>query len=86
MERIEKCCHAFLVNIKSSVKPCAVQARVHVPFDLDVWRYLSKGKGKAAGRWLLFEKEDFVRFTTLPDNWYCLNEHGEGKVMDFPMK
>jgi hypothetical protein len=60
---------------------------LHVPFDLDVWRYLCRGKGQTSGRWLLFQKEDFERFPSLPHHWYhFLNIHGEGKAIDFPLK
>ena len=63
-----------------------VDAHVQVPFDLDVWRYLSKCKGTADRRWFLFERQDFERFTCLPNHWhYCINEHGEGKAIDFPV-
>ena len=87
MERVERCCHSFLLNVRSGVKSSGVDAHVQVPFDLDVWRYLSKGKGTANGKWLLFEREYFERFNGLPNHWYyCLNQHGEGKAIDFPIK
>ena len=87
MERIETCCHAFLLNVKGALKSPGVDACVHIPFNLDVWRYLSKGKGSAAGQWFLFEMADFGKFISLPDHWYYyLNEHGTGRAVDFPMK
>ena len=35
----------------------------------------------------MYGKEDFDRVSMLPpDCWYYLNEHGEGKKIDFPIK
>ena len=73
--------------MQRGLKSSGVDAHVQVPFDLDVWRYLSKCKGRVDGRWFLFEREDFERFTCLPNHrHYCINEHGQGKTIDFPVK
>jgi len=35
----------------------------------------------------LYSKHDFERFTALPEHWwYYLDEHGEGRAVDFPIK
>ncbi len=35
----------------------------------------------------MYGKDDFCRLPMLPpDWWYYLNEHGEGRKIDFPMK
>jgi hypothetical protein len=60
-----------------------------INMDLDVWRYLTSNRGAASEHkgYTLYQKEDFDRFETLPSDWYyCLNEHGEGKGIDFPIK
>ena len=64
-------------------------AAVVTNMDLDVWRYLTSNRGAASEHkgYTLYQKEDFGRFETLPSDWYCcLNEHGEGKGIDFPIK
>lgn len=56
---------------------------------LDVWRYLSYKKGVASQHrgHVLFSKDDFARFKTLPKYWwYYLDLHGQGKAVDFPIK
>jgi hypothetical protein len=36
---------------------------------------------------VLYSKNDFGRFKALPDYWwYYLDQHGEGKALDFPIK
>jgi hypothetical protein len=57
--------------------------------DLDVWRFVTNGKGRALkhGGNFLFEKDDLARLKYLPDDWwYNLNPHGEGVAVDFPLK
>lgn len=64
-------------------------AAVSINMDLDVWRYLTSGKGQASEHkgYTLYEKEDFYKFKFLPSDWfYVLNEHGEGTTIDFPIK
>ena len=35
----------------------------------------------------MYSKHDFERFTALSERWwYYLDEHGEGKAVDFPIK
>lgn len=61
----------------------------YVHMHLDVWRFLSykKGTGSQHRGHVLYCKNDFVRFTTLPMYWwYYLDMHGEGKAVDFPLK
>ena len=57
--------------------------------DLDVWRYITSGKGRPAEHkgHTMFEKGEFVRFDGLPENWsYTLNQLGEGVKVKFPIK
>ena len=64
-------------------------APVYISMALDVWRYITHNKGKASQHkgFMLYEKDDFDRFETLPCHWhYCLNVHGEGTAVDFPLK
>ena len=56
---------------------------------LDVWRYIIKGKGRQSEHrgHLLVGKEDLTRLKFLPTNWwYILDENGQGKAVDFPIK
>ena len=60
-----------------------------INMDLDVWHYLTSNRGAASEHkgYTLYQNEDFDRFETLPsDQYYRLNEHGEGKGIDFPIK
>lgn len=54
-----------------------------------MWRYLVQDRGRKAnkrGAYLL-EKDEFDRFTHLPNHWhYVLNLHGEGNAIDFPIR
>ncbi len=61
----------------------------HVNIDLDIWRYITYRQGADAEHkgYKLYEKEEFRRFSGLPDDWfYTLNEHGEGFAVLFPIK
>ena len=56
---------------------------------LDVWRYVTCGKGVASEHRgnHLFEKDDLIRFRyLLEDWWYYINSDGEGVAVDFPLK
>jgi hypothetical protein len=89
IEHIDECCLAFHTAISQGLKSSGVDAHIYIPFRLDVWRYLTRDKGRGAygsGPYLL-EKHDFERFSSLPNHWYyVLNQHGEGAAVDFPMK
>ena len=64
-------------------------ANGHIELDHDCWRYLVKGKGIASEQrgHYLYGINDFSLLLMLPpDWWYFLNEHGEGKKVDFPIK
>ena len=76
--------HTIVTNLKGNST-----APMEAKMDLDVQRYLWNGKGVVAEHtgYKLYYKEDFFRFTTLPENWwYYLDLHGEGKAIDFPLK
>ena len=64
-------------------------APVDVQIDFDVQRYLWGDRGVVSEHpgYKLYSKEDFFRFTTLPESWwYYLDVHGQGKSVDFPLK
>ena len=64
-------------------------APVDVQIDFDVQRYLWGDRGVVFEHpgYKLYHKEDFFRFTTLPEGWwYYLDLHGQGKSVDFPLK
>ncbi len=61
----------------------------YIELDHDCWCYVIQGKGipsEHRGHYL-YERRDFGRLPILPsDWWYYLNQHGEGKKVDFPIK
>lgn len=76
--------HAMLTSVKGKSA-----APVDVQIDFDVQRYLWGDRGIVSEHpgYKLYNKEDFFRFTTLPESWwYCLDLHGQGKAVDFPLK
>ncbi|XP_032221228.2 uncharacterized protein LOC125564402 [Nematostella vectensis] len=89
-ERLENASALFLEGITSILKSKAVKA-VHsteIRIDHDIVRYIFKGCGKLAAdkKSMFYEKSDFKRFG-LPVYWYyCLDEHGQGITVDFPIK
>ena len=62
---------------------------VYVSVGLDIWRYITHGKGVDSEHrgHVLFEKGDFSRLRHLPENWwYQFNTDGDGAAIDFPLK
>jgi hypothetical protein len=86
--RLESAARAFACGILSLLKSKAM-ANGHIELHHNCWRYIVKGKGIASehrGHYL-YGMNDFGRLPMLPpDWWYFLNEHGEGKKVDFPIK
>lgn len=88
MSRLETASRYFLHTIQACLKSKSM-ASCYVNMDLDVWRYITYQQGVDAEHkgHKLYEKEDFRRFLGLPDDWfYILNDHGEGKAIQFPIK
>lgn len=76
--------HAMLRSLKGKSS-----APVDVQIDFDVQRYLWRDRGVVSEHpgYKLYNKEDFFRFTTLPESWwYYLDPHGQGRSEDFPLK
>lgn len=87
-ERLQEAAYHFAGRILSALKNSAISP-FYVYIHLDVWRYLTCGKGTASQHrgHVLCSKHDFERFTALPEHWwYYLDEHGEGRAVDFPIK
>ena len=64
-------------------------APVDVQIDFDVQRYLWGERGVVSEHpgYKLYNKEDFLHFTSLPESWwYYLDLHGQDKAVDFPLK
>lgn len=62
---------------------------IYVDMNHDVWRYIMHKKGIASGHkgHMCYQKQDFARFTSLPEHWwYYLDQHGQGQAIDFPIK
>lgn len=86
--RLEMACRDFFLAIQKCLKGKSMAA-VSINMDLDVWHYLTSGRGHASEHkgYTLYEKEDFDRFESLPSDWfYSLNVHGQGTTIDFPIK
>ena len=76
--------HAMLTSVKGKSS-----APVDVQIDFDVRRYLWGDGGVVSEHagYKLYNKEDFLHFTSLPESWwYYLDLHGQGKAVDFPSK
>jgi hypothetical protein len=86
--RLEIACRDFCFAVQKWLRGKSM-ATVSINMDLDVWHYLTSCKGQASEHkgYTLYEKGDFDRFTSLPnDCFFILNEHGEGTTIDFPIK
>ena len=86
--RLEEACRNFCIGITKALKSLR-STPVHVNLDLDIWRFVTCGKGKASEHrgHHLFERDDLTKFKYLPDDWwYFLNQQGEGVPIDFPLK
>jgi hypothetical protein len=62
---------------------------MYINMDLDIWRYLTCGKGEVSEHRgnKLYQKNDFEALKYLPENWwYHINQNGEGIAVDFPLK
>ena len=88
VSRLEEACRNFCVGLTSALKSPR-SSPIYINMGLDVWRYVTCGKGVASERRgnHLFEKDDLIRFRYLPEDWwYCINSNGEGVAVDFPLK
>ncbi len=78
----------FAAGILSALKTVSIFP-FYIHMKLNVWRYITYKKGTASQHQghVLYSKEDFQWFKTLPNHWwYCVDKHGEGKAVDFPIK
>lgn len=81
-------CREFAVGVVSCLKSASFSP-IYLPMRLDVWRFVVHQRGKESNHrgHLMLEKNDVSRLKFLPNNWwYFLNENGEGKAVDFPIK
>lgn len=86
--RLEMAGLNFSWAIPTNIKRTSI-APVAVLMDLDIQRYLWRGKGVALEHkgYTLYNREDFSRFTTLPNSWwYHLDSNGQATAIDFPLK
>ena len=86
--RLEIAARSFASGVLHLLKSKAM-GNGYISMDHDCLRYITQGKGTSSEhrRYYLFERSDFGRLPMLPsDWWYFLNQHGEGKKVDFPMK
>ena len=85
---MESTARAFACGILSMLKSKSA-ANAYIEVEHNCWRYVTQGKGKSSEHrgYELFERNDLSRLSMHPsDWWYFLNEHGEGKKVDFPLK
>jgi hypothetical protein len=86
--QLEEECRNFCVGMTSALKSPR-SSPVYTNMSLDVWRFVTCGKGVASEHRgnQLFEKDDLARFKYLPEDWwYYMNQDGEGVAVDFPFK
>ena len=82
---VEQFSDAVLMRLKSK----SLDPKVTLHMDHDVFRFLVKGKGRQAENFpgsLLLEKEDFSRFNMNQYWWYNLNNNGQGRAVNFPIR
>jgi len=87
-ERLQEAARQFCNGILGALKGKS-QVSIYVYMDLDIWRYISHEKGIACEHkgHRLYQKEDFIRFSSLPNHWwYHLDHNGEGQAIDCPVK
>lgn len=60
---------------------------VTIPFDIDIFRWVFKGRGQPLGKhWILCDKEDFARLP-LADEWFfSINASRERLQILFPVR
>lgn len=87
-DRLQEASRQFACGVLNALRSPSLSP-VYINLDLDIWRYVTYKMGKPSehrGHWL-FSKKELSRLTYLPTHWwYCLNEHGEGTAVDFPIK
>ena len=87
-ERMEFASRDFLHGVQTFLKGKSM-ATIYINMELDVWHYITMNKGTPSEHigYKMYEKQDFQRFDSLPPDWYYwLDQHGERKSIDFPMK
>jgi len=79
-----------LEGVSSILKSKSVKSlhSTDIRIDHDIMRYIFRGLGEvsADNHSMLYERADFDRFNLPPYWYYCLNEHGQGIAVDFPVK
>ena len=86
--RLEAAGRSFHQAILTKLKGTSI-APEDAHIDLDVQRYLWRCRGIVSEHkgCKLYQKEDFIRFTSLAESWwYFLDVHGQGTAVDFPIK
>ena len=66
-ERLEQASISFYGAVLSHLKGTS-HTPFTIPMELDIWRYITSGKGKDTQHrgYRLYEKDDFRRFSSLP--------------------
>ena len=78
-QRLQEQCRLFCFGVTSALKSQS-SSPVYINMDLDVWRFITYGKGTVSEHRgnHLFEKDDMVRLKYYPNDWWhYLNQDGE---------
>ena len=87
VQRLHEAGRQFYQGVISGLKSKSTTP-VYVSMDLDIWRYVSRGRGELSYHkgFMLYTIQEMSRLP-LPDKWwYWLNTHGEGYAIDPPIK
>ena len=86
-KRIEQGSRNFCEAITRTLKGKS-SAPVDVYIDLDLQRWLWKGKGTPSQHkgYKLYENADFCHLILPETWWYYLDRNGEGRAISFPLK
>lgn len=85
--RLEAASRQFFWGIQKHLLSKSISP-IYVNIDLDIWRYITHGKGKESdhkGFWL-YSIEDMSRMQLPETWWYILNTHGEVHAIKPPLK
>ena len=86
-ERLQAASRQYFQGIRMHLQSKSI-APIYIHMDLDIWRYITQGKGRESGHkgYRLYSIEDMSRMQ-LPDQWwYTLNTYGEGYAIRPPLK
>ena len=87
---LEEAAQSLYLSVLSLLQSRAVKAVHSTTFRMrhDIYRYVFRNKGVLStdNKYQIYQAADFGRLPLPPHWWYALDEHGQGKAVDFPLK